>query len=82
MVAFARPKGRGKYAVIAVVLIAISLLLHLTGVQGLTPDLMLFIIALAAAHLNIFRKSKAIPVSKEPGLHETDIYETTVDVLP
>jgi len=56
VVAFARPIGRSRYALIAIVLIVVSFVLHLLDVQGLIPELWLLLLALLVSHYSILRQ--------------------------
>jgi Domain of unknown function (DUF4105) len=59
VIAFFNPKGKGRYAVIAFVLLFVSLLLHLLKVQGLTIlELTPLFLALLFVYGTIFRKSQ------------------------
>jgi hypothetical protein len=57
-IAFFNPKGKGKYALIAMVLMFVSLLLHITKVQGLTlPELSPLLVALLFVYGTIYKRS-------------------------
>ena len=58
VIAFFNPKGKGKYALIAIVLIFVSLLLHLCKVQGLLlPEFAPLLLALLFVFGTIYKKS-------------------------
>jgi hypothetical protein len=57
-IAFANPKGKGKYAIIAMVLILVSLLLHVVHVQGLVPEFFPLLLALLLVHGMIYKQTK------------------------
>lgn len=57
VVAFARPKGRSRYSLIAMVLIVVSFILHLLHVQGIIPELWPLLLALLVVHYSIFRQN-------------------------
>lgn len=59
LLTFWKPKGRGKYAVIAIGLIVVSLLLHLLHVQALIPEFLPLFAALITVYITMFRSSKA-----------------------
>ena len=57
IIALFNPKGKSKYALIAIVLIFVSLLLHITGIQGLTIlELSPLLLALLFIYGTIYRK--------------------------
>ena len=58
VLAFAKPVKKDKYAALAILMIAVSFLMHVLNVQGLVPELMPLMLALMAIHINIYRKSK------------------------
>ena len=59
IIAFFNPKGKGKYSLIAIVLIGVSLLLHLLKVQGLLlAEFLPLLIALLFIYGAIYKKSK------------------------
>ena len=62
ILAFGNPKGKGKYAVIAVMLIFVSLVLHLLRVQGLILEMMPLLLALLFVYGHMYRQSKVKPV--------------------
>ena len=55
VVAFARPKGRSRYSLIAIVLILVSFILHFAKVQCIIPELWPLLLALLIVHFSIFR---------------------------
>ncbi len=56
---FGKARGRGRYALIAIFLILVSLLLHIMGIQGLTIlELAPLLLSLLYVYGNIYRKSK------------------------
>ncbi len=56
VIAFFNPKGKSRYALIAIVFIFISLLLHITGIQGLTLfELFPLLLALLFVYGTIYR---------------------------
>jgi hypothetical protein len=56
VIAFFNPKGKSRYVIIAIVFIFVSLLLHITGVQGLTIlELSPLFLALLFVYGTIFR---------------------------
>jgi hypothetical protein len=58
-IAFFNPKGKGRYALIAMVLIVVSLLLHLCKVQGLLlPEFAPLLLALLFVFGTIYKRSK------------------------
>ncbi len=57
VVAFARPKGRSRYSLIAMMLIVVSFILHLAKVQGIIPELWPLLLALLVVHFSIFRQN-------------------------
>jgi hypothetical protein len=59
-IAFAKPKGKGLYALIAMVLIVISLLLHVLHVQGLVPEFLPLLLSLLLIHGMTYRNSKNV----------------------
>jgi hypothetical protein len=59
MLAFARRRSKDKYAVLAMVLIVLSALLHFLRVQGVVPELFALMGALFVTHLGIYRRAKA-----------------------
>ena len=59
VVAFFNPKGKGKYALIAMILIFVSLLLHFINVQGLLlAEFGPLLIALLFIYGTIYKNSK------------------------
>ncbi len=60
ILAFAKPVKKDKYAVLAILMIAVSFLMHVLNVQGLVLELMPLMLALMAIHINIYRKSKVV----------------------
>ncbi|MBL7692120.1 MAG: DUF4105 domain-containing protein [Flavipsychrobacter sp.] len=58
VLAFAKPVKKDKYAVLAILMIIASFMMHLLNIQGLVPELMPLMLALMATHINIYRKSK------------------------
>lgn len=62
LVAFSRKKGKGKYALTAILLIIVSLLLHVFGIQELPlPELSPLLLALLCIYGTIYKRSKAAP---------------------
>jgi hypothetical protein len=57
VVAFARPKVRSRYSLIAMVLIVMSFILHLLHVQGIILELWPLLGALLVVHYSIFRQN-------------------------
>lgn len=57
IIAFRKPKGAGKYSVIAIGLIMISLLLHLVKVQGLVTEFIPIMVSLIFIFGTIYRKT-------------------------
>jgi hypothetical protein len=56
---FGKARGRGKYSLIAIICILVSILLHITGIQGLTiVELAPLLLSLLYVYGNIYRKSK------------------------
>jgi hypothetical protein len=70
LLAVTSPKGRGKYAVLGIFLILISLAVHFLGVQGLVPELLPLLAALLVIFIGYYRKSKQqtsiISIENEP----------------
>jgi hypothetical protein len=65
VIAFFNPKGKGRYALIAMVFIFISLLLHITGVQGLTLfELAPLLLALLFIYGAIYKNRNKKPLIK------------------
>jgi hypothetical protein len=64
ILAFTKPKGKDKYAIIAMLLIVVSLLLHVFKIQGLVIELIPLLLSLLAIHFNIYRKSKEAKAAK------------------
>ena len=59
IIAFFNPKGKGKYAIIAIILIVVSLLLHLLKVQCLLmPEFLPLLVSLLFIYGSIYVKSK------------------------
>lgn len=58
-IAFANPKGKGLYSLIAMILIVASLLLHVLHVQGLVVEFVPVLLSLLLIHGANYRKSKA-----------------------
>jgi len=64
LVVFTRKKGKGKYALIAIVLMVISLLLHVFKVQELPLlELSPLLLALLCVYGTIYKRSKTVAVS-------------------
>jgi hypothetical protein len=57
-IAFFNPKGKGKYAAIAMLLIMVSLVLHVAKVQGLIIEFIPILVALLFVYSAIYRKSR------------------------
>ena len=58
-VAFAKPKGKGKYAIIAIGLIIVSLLVHIIGIQRvIMPEFLPLFLALVYIYGIIYRNDK------------------------
>lgn len=67
-IAFFNPKGKGRYALIAIVLMFVSLFLHITKVQGLTlPELSPLFVALLFVYGMIYKKSLIAKASAHAG---------------
>jgi hypothetical protein len=58
VLAFAKPLNKDKYAVMAILMIVVSLLMHVLHVQGLVLELIPLMLALMTVHINVYRKSK------------------------
>ena len=58
VLAFAKPLKKDKYAVMAILMIVVSLLMHVLHVQGLVLELIPLMLALMTVHINVYRKSK------------------------
>ena len=65
ILAFFKPKGRGRYALIAILLIFVSLLLHLFRVQGLILEMMPLLLALLFIYGNMYRQSLVKVIAPE-----------------
>jgi Domain of unknown function (DUF4105) len=58
LLVFARPKGRGKYAIIAMLFLLVTLLLHIFRIQCVTIlEMLPFFVALLAAYWGVFKRS-------------------------
>ncbi|MES2702146.1 MAG: DUF4105 domain-containing protein [Bacteroidota bacterium] len=57
IIAFANPKGKGKYAIIGIILIIVSLILHLVNVQGLVIEFLPLMLALLFIFGTIYRRT-------------------------
>ncbi|MFI5196143.1 MAG: DUF4105 domain-containing protein [Chitinophagales bacterium] len=65
IIAFFNPKGKGRYALIAMVFIFIVVLLHITGVQGMTiVELFPLLLALLFIYGTIYRNRNRKPILK------------------
>lgn len=58
MLAFARKRNKDKYAMLGMALIVVCAAVHLFRVQGVVPELFLFMAALFTIHLGIYRRAK------------------------
>lgn len=58
-----KPKGIGKYSVLAIGLIGVSLVLHLCHVQGLIPEFIPLLATLVVVYVSLYKKSKATPTA-------------------
>ncbi len=58
VIAFYKPKGAGRYALIAMFLILISFLLHLFKIQALIPEFIPLLLALLFVYGMIYRRSQ------------------------
>ena len=58
ILAFADPKGKGRYALIAIALIFATLILHLVRIQGLTLEMMPILLSLLWIYGSMYRQSK------------------------
>ncbi|GAA4461712.1 DUF4105 domain-containing protein [Nemorincola caseinilytica] len=54
-----RPKGIGKYAIIAIGLIGVSLVLHVCRIQGLIPEFLPLMAALVVVYISLYRQGKS-----------------------
>ncbi len=70
LLVFARPHGKGRYAVIATLLVLISILVHLVHAQGLVPEFMPFLASLLVVYGYMYRCSN------------TPVAVTTASVAP
>jgi hypothetical protein len=59
IIAFSNPKGKGRYALIAIALIVISIILHLLGIQKLVIEFIPLMLALVFIYGTIYRRTKA-----------------------
>ncbi len=67
-IAFFNPKGKGRYALVAIVLMFVSLFLYITKVQGLTlPELSPLFVALLFVYGMIYKKSLIAKASAHAG---------------
>jgi hypothetical protein len=67
-IAFFNPKGKGRYAQVAIVLMFLSLILHVTKVQGLTLlELSPLFVALLFVYGMIYKKSIIIKAPEHAG---------------
>ena len=57
ILAFLRPRGRGRYALIAMILLLVSIVLHILRIQGLILELYPLLIALFFVYGIIYKKS-------------------------
>jgi hypothetical protein len=57
VIAFFNPKGKGRYAIIAIILIFVTILLHVFKVQGLIPEDIPLLLALLLIYGMIYRRS-------------------------
>ncbi len=82
-IAFTKPRGKGKYAVIAMGLIVVSLLLHVAGLQGLVLEFVPLLLALFLVHWRIYSASKEVAVMPVVNKSEPEvvIIKTEEDVL-
>ena len=65
IIAFASPKGKSKYAIVGIVLIFVTVLLHITGVQQLLLlEFSPILLSLLYIYASIYRKSKLTPVTR------------------
>jgi len=60
VIAFFNPKGKGRYALIAMLLILVSFLLHIFKIQGLIPEFIPLLLALLFVYGKIYRQSNKI----------------------
>ncbi len=59
IIAFIKPKGRGRYAIVCIILLILSLILHIFKVQGLTIlELSPLFLALLFIYGSVYRSSK------------------------
>jgi hypothetical protein len=58
VIAFFNPKGKGKYAIIGMLLIIVTLILHVVKVQGLIIEFIPLLLALLFVYGSIYRKSR------------------------
>jgi hypothetical protein len=57
MLAFSRPKGRGRYSVLALVMLMASFVFHFLGMQGIITEFVPLMLALAVIYLSIYRQA-------------------------
>jgi len=57
VLAFFKPKGSGRYALVAMILLLVSFLLHVFKIQGLVPEFCPLLIALFLAYGTIYKRS-------------------------
>lgn len=55
-IAFANPKGKGKYAMIGALMVLVSVVLHVVHIQGLVPELFLLLLSLLIVYGSIYRR--------------------------
>jgi len=65
VLAFSRRPGRGRYALIALVLCGISMLLPLMKVQGTIPELLLLQLGLIIVYVSIWRKQGKVAIKEK-----------------
>jgi hypothetical protein len=58
VIAFFNPKGKGKYALVAMLLILVTLLLHVLGIQGLIIEFIPLLLVMFFIYGFIYRKSR------------------------
>ena len=65
IIAFANPKGKPRYALIGIILIFVTLLLHVMGIQQLLLlEFSPILLSLLYIYGSIYRKSKVTPIAK------------------
>ncbi len=59
MLAFSRPKGRGRYALIALVMLVATFVFHFLGMQCIIAEFAPLMLALAVVYLSIYKQANA-----------------------